>query len=42
MLETTTNLVAQLKAFYKIGHEYTSHISLITLTYIECLYKELE
>jgi hypothetical protein len=42
MLENTTNLAAQLKAFYKTRHEYANYILLITLTYIERLCRELE
>jgi hypothetical protein len=42
MLETAIDLAAQLKAFYKTGHEYANYILLITLTYIERLCKELD
>jgi hypothetical protein len=42
MLENAIDLAAQLKAFYKTGHEYASRISPIALTYIKRLCRELE
>jgi hypothetical protein len=42
MLEITTKLAAQLKAFYKTGYKYTNYILLLVLEYIIQLCNKLE